>query len=113
MTMALVSSNDNGAVRARRGASGLKPIFATLRAALAGEISTRVDTPKMKREAAEVGTLLNDLLSKLCGQIEEAEKRNQLNTREIELAAAGLEALVPEGDLLRWNGTTGDPRLRA
>src|SRR6202158_521649 len=56
--------------------------------------------------------LLNELLSKLCGLLEESEKRNQLSTREIELAAAGLEALVPEGDLLRWNGTTGDPRLR-
>src|SRR5260370_21705711 len=98
MTMALVSRNDSGSVRARKGTSGMKPIVETLGAAVAGDVSTGVDTRKLKGEAAELGILLNELLSKLCGLLEESEKRNQLTSREIELAAAGLEALVPAGD---------------
>ncbi len=110
--MALESSNDKGALRARRGTAEFKTLLAALRAAVGGELSARVATNKLSGNTAELGLLLNELLGKLSRQIEESEQRNQLSTHEIEQAVAALAALVREGDLLRWNGSTADPQLR-
>jgi methyl-accepting chemotaxis protein len=110
--MALESSNDKRSVRAKGGAAELGPLVATLHAAVAGNLSVRVDTGKLTGNAADLGMLVNELLSKLSHQLEESERRNQLGTHEIEQAVAGLAALVRDGDLLRWNGSTADPQLR-
>jgi len=67
---------------------------------------------KLSGNAAELGLLLNELLGKLSRQIEESEQRNRLSSHEIEQAVSALAALVREGDLLRWNGSTADPQLR-
>jgi methyl-accepting chemotaxis protein len=110
--MALESSNEKGAARAKKGSAELKPLIATLRAAVAGELSARVDEEKLTGRAAEMGSLLNELLANLSRRIEASENRNQVGAREIEQAVDSLAALVREGDLSRWNTSTPDPRLR-
>ncbi len=110
--MGLESSNEKSAARAKKGSAELRPLITTLRAAVAGKLSARVDTEELTGRAAEMASLLNQLLSNLSRQIEESERRNQLSTREIEQAVDSLAALVREGDLSRWNASTPDPRLR-
>jgi len=110
--MALQSSDDKGVLRPRRSTVEFKSLLTALRAAVGGQLSARVAVDKLSGNAAELGLLLNELLSKLSRQIEESEQRNRLSTHEIEQAVSALAALVREGDLLRWNGSTADPQLR-
>ncbi|HKD42619.1 MAG TPA: methyl-accepting chemotaxis protein [Myxococcaceae bacterium] len=110
--MALQSSDDRGVLRPRRSTVEFKSLLTALRAAVGGQLSARVAVDKLSGNAAELGLLLNELLGKLSRQIEESEQRNRLSSHEIEQAVSALAALVREGDLLRWNGSTADPQLR-
>jgi methyl-accepting chemotaxis protein len=110
--MALQSSDDKGVLRPRRSTVEFKSLLTALRAAVGGQLSARVAVDKLSGSAAELGLLVNELLGKLSRQIDESEQRNQLSTHEIEQAVSALAALVREGDLLRWNGSTADPQLR-
>jgi methyl-accepting chemotaxis protein len=99
----------------RRGANHkqvkLKPIAEALRSALQGDLAVRVETDGLQGELADVGLLLNDLLEKLSFQIDDAERRKQGTTKEIDQAIDGLIGLVRSGDLSGWNSTTEDPQL--
>ncbi|MFZ5468353.1 MAG: methyl-accepting chemotaxis protein [Myxococcota bacterium] len=89
----------------------LRPLTETLAAALAGDLNVRVATTGLTGDLGRAGHLLNELLEKLARQIEEAERRKQLTTQEIDQALDALIALVRQGDLSRWSSNTDDPQL--
>jgi methyl-accepting chemotaxis protein len=89
----------------------LAPITDALTAALSGDLSIRVATTGLTGELFQAGALLNELLDKLSGQLDEADTRKRVATQEIDQALDALIALVRQGDLSRWSSTTEDPQL--
>ncbi len=87
-----------------------KPLVQALKAALAGDFSSRVPVDTLTGEMAEVGGLVNRLLDHVSGQLRAAYERTQ-SVHEIDQAVEALSALVKEGDLSRWNAKTEDQQL--
>jgi len=85
----------------------LAPIIAVLRAALDGDLGTRVDPGGLTGEAVVLGIAINALLSRLT----DVERRKATTTQEIDQALDALISLVRQGDLSRWNTQTQDPQL--
>ncbi|HZN91399.1 MAG TPA: methyl-accepting chemotaxis protein [Myxococcales bacterium] len=85
----------------------LAPIIAVLRAALDGDLGTRVDPGGLTGEAVVLGIAINALLSRLT----DVERRKATTTQEIDQALDALIQLVRQGDLSRWNTQTQDPQL--
>lgn len=105
-------SEKPGAKKRATKKTDLDVVFATLKKAIAGDLSTRVQTEGLTGEAGELGGMINALLERLSGDLARAELRNSVAAREIDRALGGLTSLVEDGDLTRWASQSEDTQLR-
>src|SRR5690349_114530 len=105
-------SEKPGAKKRAAKKTDLDAVFATLKKAIAGDLSTRVPTGELTGEVAELGGMINGLLERLSGDLARAELRNSVAAREIDRALGGLTSLVEDGDLTRWASQSEDTQLR-
>ena len=101
-----------GAKKRAAGKVELGEIFATLKRASTGDLSSRVATQKLSGESLQLGEMINALLERLSGDLARSELRNTVAAREIDRALGGLTSLVEDGDLTRWASASEDTQLR-
>jgi methyl-accepting chemotaxis protein len=106
------SAEKPGAKKRAAGKVELGEIFATLKRASTGDLSSRVATQKLEGESLQLGELINALLERLSGDLARSELRNTVAAREIDRALGGLTSLVDDGDLTRWASASEDTQLR-
>ncbi len=83
------------------------PILAALKAALDGNLATRVELEGLSGEDAELAGVLNQLLAR----VEESDRGKQVAAHEIDRAVESLIELVRSGDLAHWSSSTEDHQL--
>jgi methyl-accepting chemotaxis protein len=97
-----------GAVPRPKKLGALKPLTDTVIAVLSGNLDARVPAKALEDDAADLASLLNQLLERHAT----GERRKQVAAQEIDQAIDALITLVREGDLAQWNTSTEDPQLR-
>ncbi|MGA9526032.1 MAG: methyl-accepting chemotaxis protein [Myxococcaceae bacterium] len=83
------------------------PILAALKAALDGNLATRVELEALSGDEAELAGVLNQFLIR----VEESDHRKRVATQETDRAVESLIALVRSGDLAHWSSSTDDKQL--
>src|ERR1035437_7077362 len=83
---------DNG-----KPAGKMKPVLDALVAAANGDLSARAPEG-LSGEVGRVADLVNSLLQRVSVRIDDAERRKQASSKEIDQAIDGLIALVRNGD---------------
>jgi methyl-accepting chemotaxis protein len=88
--------------------NGSSPFIGVLRAAAAGNYTTRVDVKGLTGEQKELGSLLNELLARVGAEQKTASSRREEMQHLLESAQAALSALVSHGDLTSFQWTPID-----
>ena len=92
---------------ASNGAHPGSSVAGALRAVLASQLSTRIDSSELSPGDAEVAELVNELLDRVA----DAERKKLHAAHEIDKAVDSLISLVRSGDLAHWTSTTDDAQL--
>jgi len=106
-----LDTNPEKAPANERASGGISPVVSALQAAIGGNLKVRVPTQGLSADVTALAGLVNELLSKVSVQLDDAEKRKQLTSQEIDQAVDSLIILVRNGDLAHWNTKSEDPQL--
>ena len=93
---------------ARPAADDTSAFLGVLRAAAAGDYLGRVDLKGLTGEHKELGTLLNDLLTRVGAEQKSSQSRREEMQHLLESAQSALSALVSHGDLTTFQWTPID-----
>jgi methyl-accepting chemotaxis protein len=85
----------------------VRPVIEAMGKVLAGDLTARAHLEGLGGESAELARMFNMLAE----QLNNAEARKAITSKEIDRAIDGLIALVRQGDLSRWNTATEDDQL--
>ena len=88
--------------------NGSSPFLGVLKAAAAGNYSSRLDLKGLSGEQKEMARLLNELLTRVGAEQKTASSRREEMQHLLESAQAALSALVSHGDLTTFQWTPID-----